>query len=74
MYYDYEEGATPTELSCAACGHPVASDRDDIVRCPNCDEHYSLTRHEGFAMMETDGWVARISIEPAVEAVPGLAN
>lgn len=75
MHVDHENRDVTSGLSCAACGHqPVATRDDGDVVCPNCEERYSLIRHEEFAMMESDGWIARISIGPTVDAMPGVAN
>lgn len=75
MQIEHENGANPNELRCAVCdNHPVVAEHDDVVICPNCDESYSLIRHEEFTMIETDGWIARISVGLTPDSIPSVAN
>lgn len=60
------------ELDCAACGHDrvvVAPDGD--VECPNCNHTYSLVVRDGFTLLESDGWIARVTFGLDVE-LPGV--
>ena len=62
-------------LDCAVCGHDgVVAIGERSVECPNCEESYSLVLRDGFALLESDGWIARVAFDPledAPGAVPG---
>lgn len=59
-------------LDCAVCGH----ERVDVIgertaECPDCNESYSLVVREEFALMERDGWIARVTVD-LVEELPSV--
>lgn len=52
-----------SELECAVCGNDrIVVEGEGTVTCPDCRKSYSLVRHEDFALMETDGWIAGIEL------------
>lgn len=67
--------AVSSQLDCAACGHDrivVTSERD--VECPSCRHTYSLVVRDGFTLLESDGWIARVTFGLGTDvpgAVPG---
>lgn len=69
--YEFET----TELDCPACGydHVLAGPNRTAV-CPKCDETYSLIRHDGFAMIEMDGWITRVAVDRADEPISGVVD
>ncbi|HKJ59200.1 MAG TPA: hypothetical protein VKA37_08225 [Halobacteriales archaeon] len=62
-------------LDCAVCGNEeVVVCAEGTVECPNCSESYSLVVHEGFTLLEWDGWITRVTFDLLDElpgAVPG---
>ena len=62
-------------LDCAVCGNDgVVVTADRTVECPDCDESYALVVREGFALLESNGWITRVTFDPLEEspgAVPG---
>lgn len=64
-----------TEFECAVCGNGhVVSESEGNVVCPNCNESYSLICHDGFTMIEKDGWVTRIAVGSVDDSLPRVAN
>lgn len=63
MFAEHDPQFDTSELECAVCG----SDRIDVegegtLTCRDCRESFSLVRHDEFALMETDGWIAGIEL------------
>ena len=61
-------------LDCAVCGHErVVVRAERTAECPNCGESYALVVRDGFALMESDGWIARVTFDP-LEDAPGAVT
>ena len=59
-------------LDCAVCGNEaVVVCADCTVECPNCNESYSLVVHEGFTLLERDGWITRVAFD-ILDELPGV--
>ena len=61
-------------LDCANCGNErVVRRAERTAECPDCGESYALVLRDGFALMESDGWIARVSVDP-LEDAPGAVS
>lgn len=59
-----EDDPHACELECAVCGSDqLVVEGDSTVTCLDCRESFALRRHENFALMETDGWIAGITVD-----------
>ena len=58
-------------LDCAVCGNEqVVLCTDGTVECPDCNESYALVVHEGFTLLEWDGWITRVTFD-LLDELPG---
>ena len=71
MQTDHHPRVESSEFDCAVCGHErIVLSNERTAECPNCEESFSLVLREEFALVEWDGWIARVAVD-LVEELPG---
>lgn len=75
MQTEHDHEQVMTEFDCAVCGYEqIAVRSDSPVPCPDCEESYSLVLRDGFALVETNGWIIGVTIDPRADPMSGTAG
>lgn len=54
------------DAECAVCGSDrTIVESDSTITCQDCRKSYALVLHDEFALLETDGWTAGITLDRA---------
>lgn len=75
MQTEHDHEHVMTEFDCAVCGYEqIVARVDRLVPCPGRDESYSLVLPDGFALVKTNGWTIRATIDPHTDPISGTAG